>query len=117
MAKSCSATLPIPPNALIVMHSLRPFELPLSTVETPGNDNSDMLPNGFHWNDDHSRMSLRSCVLILVAPATLPVMLTKTVRSDSLNAWYFVSHEIAIRYAARWVTKWEAEIRLHVGTG
>jgi len=107
----------LPPDRLIVMDCLRPLPLPVSTAETPGDENPDMLPKGFHWNLDHSRLSLRDCVLMLVAPATSPVVLTVFVRSGLTNTKYFVSHEMAIRYAARWVRKWESEIRLQLARG
>lgn len=99
------------------MDCLSPLLPPVSTAATAGFDNGDMLPDGFHWNDDHSQLALRNRVLILVAPATAPVMLSVMLRGDLPSTKYFVSHEMAIRYAARWVVKWEAEIRLYVGHG
>lgn len=99
------------------MDCLRLPPLPISIAQTPGFDNPVVLPDGFHWNPDQGCLSLRGAVVIRIEPSTSPVTLIVIARGGGPEPKYFVSHEMAIRYALRWATKWEAEIRLRVGNG
>ena len=74
-----------------------------------------MLPDGFQWNCDRTRLDLRGYGLIQIDPHSMPVPLLNVMRECLPHRLFFTTHETAIRYAEVWCGKWEADIRLFVG--